>query len=320
MLRLVVLLMLASTSWAAEVCCVDVGCFTDDRPFNLLPLPDCPSDINPSYRMYTRRNPTIGEDFDDTIIPSVFDPTKRTVFMVHGYQGNGNDLWLDDMRQAFVDREDINAVIVGWEGGADIPNYLQAASNVRTTGAYTSHVASNLVTRGGSSDSLMWCVGHSLGSHVCGHMGQTTKIGRITGMDPAGPSFESSDDETIGLYPGCADFVDVLHTDSQSYGSLRPLGHIDFYPDGGHDMPGCGADATSCSHFQAVVYMTESIEEDCFASRSECSNHANIPGSCSDCTCTLEPCAYMGYAADTGCQQTGVYHLDVRDADPHCQG
>jgi len=60
------------------------------------------------------------------------------------------------------------------------------------------------------------------------------------GMDPAGPSFDSSDDLTIGLNPACATFVDVLHTDSQVYGTLRALGHLDFYPAEGHDQPGCG--------------------------------------------------------------------------------
>lgn len=59
-------------------------------------------------------------------------------------------------------------------------------------------------------------------------------------MDPAGPSFESSPDLSIGLNPSCATFVDILHTDTSTYGTLRPLGHIDFYPAGGHDQPNCG--------------------------------------------------------------------------------
>ena len=72
-------------------------------------------------------------------------------------------------------------MIVDWQGGADIVNYLQAASNTRTTGAYTAQVVNNLVSNGGAATSRVWCVGHSLGSHVCGHLGMTTFIGRITG-------------------------------------------------------------------------------------------------------------------------------------------
>lgn len=35
--------------------------------------------------------------------------------------------------------------------------------------------------RGGTAREKLWCVGHSLGSHICGHAGQTFKLGRITG-------------------------------------------------------------------------------------------------------------------------------------------
>jgi len=59
-----------------------------------------------------------------------------------------------------------------------------------------------------------------------------------TGMDPAGPSFEGSSDKTIGLNPTCATFVDILHT-AKDYGTTRDLGHIDHYPSGGDNQPGC---------------------------------------------------------------------------------
>ena len=61
-------------------------------------------------------------------------------------------------------------------------------------------------------------------------------------MDPAGPSFDSYDLEA-GLNPNRADLVDVIHTDGWGviahYGTLRPLGDIDYYPNGGYYQPGC---------------------------------------------------------------------------------
>lgn len=36
-----------------------------------------------------------------------------------------------------------------------------------------------------------------------------------------------------------ARFVDVIHTDIQVYGYTHPCGHIDFYPNGGTNQPGC---------------------------------------------------------------------------------
>ena len=66
----------------------------------------------------------------------------------------------------------------------------------------------------------------------------TTNLCFRAGLDPAGPSFQSRQDKTVGLKPTFARFVDVIHTDN-ALGSLRDLGHIDFYPNGDRDQPGC---------------------------------------------------------------------------------
>ena len=70
------------------------------------------------------------------------------------------------------------------------------------------------------------CVGFSLGGQVCGFAGQSGgNIDRISGLDPAGPSFypdnpltpdipEPANANVARLDPGDAPFVDVYHTDS----------------------------------------------------------------------------------------------------------
>lgn len=321
MLGPLLLLCFVAVSRSAEVCCPDIGCLSDNAPFNNLPLPWCMDQVNPSYTMYTRTNRNAGQGFDhNSAVPPAFGAGRRTAFLAHGYQSSGSSGWLPTMKDALLDREDINVVIVDWQGGADIVNYNQAASNTRSTGAYTAQVVNNLVNNGGGANSRMWCIGHSLGAHVCGHTGGSTSLQRITGMDPAGPSFESNSDLSIGLNPGSANFVDVLHTDVTTYGTLREIGHVDFYPAGGHDQPGCISDIAGCSHSRAHEYMTESIRQDCFQSRSSCSNYNNIPGSCSSCTCGGGACALMGYGADYSCQTNGIYYLDIQDNSPYCVG
>ncbi len=65
----------------------------------------------------------------------------------------------------------------------------------------------------------------------------------ILGMDPAGPWFENNH-YSNGLGPDTADFVDAWHTHGTpdiviNLGTLKPLGNVDFYPNGGRDQPGC---------------------------------------------------------------------------------
>lgn len=69
-------------------------------------------------------------------------------------------------------------------------------------------------------------------------------MGRITGLDPARPSFEGnpihqrlSDDD--------ASFVDVIHTNGGSLGYGPSIGHVDYYPNGGSRQNGCGILITS---------------------------------------------------------------------------
>eukprot|EP00061_Rhincodon_typus_P018402 g47560.t1 len=97
----------------------------------------------------------------------------------------------------------------------------------------------------------VYLVGHSLGAHAAGEAGKRTPgISRITGLDPVEPYFQNTPPE-VRLDPTDALFVDVIHTDGSSqfpsiaFGMFQACGHVDFYPNGGENMPGCSKNILS---------------------------------------------------------------------------
>lgn len=55
---------------------------------------------------------------------------------------------------------------------------------------------------------------------------------------PAGPLFDANNPSNR-LDAGDADYVEVIHTDTQSFGIGYSIGRVDFYPNGGTGQPTC---------------------------------------------------------------------------------
>lgn len=69
-------------------------------------------------------------------------------------------------------------------------------------------------------------------------------LGRITGLDPAEPHFAKAQ-PPVRLDRTAAHYVDIVHTDASQFitgglGIKETIGHVDYFPNGGTDQPGCG--------------------------------------------------------------------------------
>ncbi|CAG0901835.1 unnamed protein product [Darwinula stevensoni] len=231
---------------------------------------------------------------------------------------------VERMAEELLEARNQNVVVLSWLGGSG-PPYTQAVANIRLVGVMAAHFLAFLAREAGTRMEEVHVVGHSLGAHMASYIGSTLKdmgvgrLGRITGLDPAGPHFENADPR-VRLDPEDALFVDVIHTDGTplaagGFGMLQPSGHVDFYPDSGAGMPGCGLSPGEslemngsavfgltqflfCNHLRAIDYFIESISSPCPFLAQQCSNWVEYTrGSCVSCGQRGELCRRMGYHA-----------------------
>ncbi|XP_030060617.1 pancreatic triacylglycerol lipase-like isoform X1 [Microcaecilia unicolor] len=247
-------LFLIGTVRGGEVCYERLGCFTDDIPWAgtierpIANLPWSPEKINTRFLLFTKHNTDNFQEITainpSTILSSNFQASKKTRFIIHGFIDKGEENWLLDMCKRMLQVEDVNCICVDWKGGSRCP-YTQAAHNIRVVGAEVAYFIDTLKKNYGYSPSDVHLIGHSLGAHAVAETGRRIQgVARITGLDPAEPYFQNTPTE-VRLDASDAKFVDVIHTDTApmipnlGFGMSQAVGHLDFYPNGGEEMPGC---------------------------------------------------------------------------------
>ncbi|XP_066909380.1 pancreatic triacylglycerol lipase [Halyomorpha halys] len=194
-----------------------------------------------------------------SVIYSSFDSSKKTKVIIHGWLTAGNNFFSWQMKNAYLDTHDFNVISVDWSAYSQ-NLYTVARWSIHAIGPYVSKMLDFLVVEFGVSPADIHIIGHSLGAHIAGLAGEhmSGNISRITGLDPAGPLFIEN-----GLHrldTSDADFVDVIHTSIRYVGYYPPIGHADFYPNGGGPLqPGCGFDIGFCTHLRSYKYYIESM-------------------------------------------------------------
>ncbi|XP_072518082.1 lipase member H [Salminus brasiliensis] len=254
--------------------------------------------VGPSLKvrllLFTRANATCGQliDPENPFSNSLLNATRPTTFLIHGYRPTGSPpIWMHKVVEAILTRKDVNAIVVDWIRGATNINYLKVVKNTRPVAVILTAFIKQMQNEGASLDSIHM-IGVSLGAHISGFTGANFggAIGRITALDPAGPSFTGRPPEER-LDPSDAQFVDALHTDMDAFGFRKPLGHIDFYANGGADQPGCpksifsGSQYFKCDHQRSVFLYLDSLNRTCQTITYPCSSYSDfLDGKCLNCS------------------------------------
>uniref|UniRef100_A0A673NM48 Lipoprotein lipase n=1 Tax=Sinocyclocheilus rhinocerous TaxID=307959 RepID=A0A673NM48_9TELE len=267
----------------------------------------------------------------ETIKECNFNPDNKTFIVIHGWTVTGMfESWVPKLVTALYEREPTaNVIVVDWLSRAQ-QHYPTSAAYTKLVGRDVAKFVNWLQAEIDYPWEKLHLLGYSLGAHVAGIAGLLTKhkVNRITGMDPAGPSFEYADAQST-LSPDDALFVDVLHTNTRgspdrSIGIQRPVGHIDIYPNGGTFQPGCDLQNTvlmvattglrnmdqivKCSHERSIHLFIDSLvnqEQESFAYRCSSKDSFN-KGMCLSCLfCFFKICSKYNHLSS-------VFHYQVK--------
>ncbi|XP_005932574.1 phospholipase A1 member A isoform X4 [Haplochromis burtoni] len=267
--------------------------------------------LNVQYLLLTRKNMDCPQAFNETSLTmenSYFNPSRPTKVIIHGYRARGSKpSWVKRLGQALLRSQDVNVVVVDWVRSASFA-YNLVVEIYREVAIQISVLINQLQNHGCRLQSFHF-IGVSLGAHVAGFVGTLFegKIGRITGLDPAGPMFKGADTYSR-LDPSDAQFVDAIHTDSDYFGISIPVGHVDFFLNGGKDQIGCARSRFDsmysyviCDHMRALDVYMSALNGSCPLMGIPCSNYEDfLKGRCMDCDIFRGKCPVIGLSENSG--------------------
>ncbi|CAB3227798.1 unnamed protein product [Arctia plantaginis] len=248
-------------------------------------------------------------------IQRVISKAGTVVILIHGFMESSEGWMVHGVAPELLKRSDMKVFALD---GRKIINleYFRSSTYVRFIGELLGTFLGDVI-KNGQDPSKIYIVGHSLGSHIAGVAGKKVReltgqlLGRITALDPAGPCF-SNVSASGRLNRTDAEYVDVIHSNAGMLGIKEPVGHKDFYPNGGSSQTGCYI--SICDHSRAWEYFAESISSPKNFPARKCENWTLFGQS----ACSKNEISYMGIESDTG--SPGLYFLSTKSSSPYGMG
>ncbi|KAI8432023.1 hypothetical protein MSG28_004551, partial [Choristoneura fumiferana] len=239
----------------------------------------------------------------------VIASARSVIILLHGFMESSDGWMVHALAPEYLKKPGLK--ILALDGRKVIKfEYFTASTQVRFMGEKLGKLLSDIV-KTGQDPSKMVLIGHSLGAHIAGIAGKKLReltgkqVGRITALDPAGPCF-SNVDAAGRLGRSDAQYVDVVHTNAGMLGLKEPVGHKDFYPNGGMTQPGCLL--ATCDHTRAWELFAEAINSPEHFPARKCENRTMFRSG----ACAQHEVAYMGDSAGT----PGTYFFNTASSAP----
>ncbi|GBP65252.1 Lipase member H-B [Eumeta japonica] len=190
----------------------------------------------------------------------------KIIILIHGFMESSDGLMVQNLAPELLKKPGLSK-LMALDGRKLITlEYFRSSTYARFMGEKLGTLLADIVKMGTDANRLL-LVGHSLGAHIAGFAGRRVagltrrRVGRIVALDPAGPCFTGAPG-TPGtpadrLTATDALRVDVVHTNGGILGLKEPVGHYDFFPNGGLTQPGCAL--ALCDHSRAWQLYAEAV-------------------------------------------------------------
>ncbi|XP_069355409.1 lipase member H-B-like isoform X1 [Maniola hyperantus] len=248
---------------------------------------------------------------------------RKTLVFVSGYLDASFSPISRALATTYVDRG--NNVIIVEIYPILHRSYPIAARLTKPLGHLLGEFLAELTARGLSNRKLE-LLGGSLGAHIASyaairyHELTHYKPAKLTGLDPAGPCFRTLP-RGERIHSDVAHKVDAVHTNIDGFGLPEPVGHVDFYINGGEFQPAMELNyllpcLQLCSHVRAAIYwIIANHETDKFLA-VRCSSLADVRRG----NCYQEHIETNVLGPKTNFSRPGLYYLPTMESHPYYLG
>ncbi|XP_033334498.2 lipase member H [Megalopta genalis] len=248
------------------------------------------------------------------LVTHQLNATKRTLIHCHGYLQSTDDPFVTDLLRGYVTGYDYNVLAIDYR----FITYNFYPTSVLLAGAVSGVVGYFVETlvRAGLKEEDLILSGFSLGAQIMGNVARRLpfKVHELLALDPAGPLFNF-----VGTSVSASDALCVkcVHTDEYYYGTFKPCGHLDFYPNGGsRNQPGCTflSSVSACSHERATEFTAEAALDPHGFPSIQCDSWADFKiGKCNKS-------AVIPFGQNAPCSASGKYYLQTNKHKPYARG
>lgn len=113
---------------------------------------------------------------------SFIDINHNITIITHGYLASLDPNWMFEIKDILLDKREADVIVLNWRRESTTFSYHIAVKQMELTAQETR----KLIIKCKIPHNNIYCIGQSLGAHLCGTISRKINFKRITGIDPSG--------------------------------------------------------------------------------------------------------------------------------------